>query len=262
GPSADLTYKTKTIGESLDTLQQVVQGEHRYSAVFRRAERPIGASALLSQLREVNPRAQVCVLHKDASTVAALDVGFVPGVNSAPLSKAKTVVLLGCDDEKTLAQLPADATVVYIGSHGDAGAARADVVLPAAAYTEKAGTYVNTAGRVQRTAPATTSPGEVRADWSILRALSEFCDCDTLPYDSAEQVHERLAEVSPAFAQYDSVQTVSVKTPVQEDTVDLQKPLQPSMSNYWLSNAIARASKVMAQSSQELPTAANSYTPQ
>ena len=41
--------------------------------------------------------------------------------------------------------------VVYIGSHGDAGACIADVVLPAASYTEKDVTYVNTEGRAQRT---------------------------------------------------------------------------------------------------------------
>ncbi|MGO7902878.1 molybdopterin-dependent oxidoreductase, partial [Rhizobium ruizarguesonis] len=38
---------------------------------------------------------------------------------------------------------------VYIGSHGDNGANHADVILPAAAYNEKSGTWVNTEGRVQ-----------------------------------------------------------------------------------------------------------------
>ena len=62
--------------------------------------------------------------------------------------------------------------MVYQGHHGDAGAQRADVILPGAAYTEKSGTYVNTEGRVQRGFMAVYPPGEAREDWTILRAFS------------------------------------------------------------------------------------------
>ena len=64
------------------------------------------------------------------------------------------------------------AFVVYVGTHGDAGAHRADVILPSAAYTEKSGTYVNTEGRVQLAERAVFPPGDAKEDWAILRALS------------------------------------------------------------------------------------------
>ena len=58
------------------------------------------------------------------------------------------VYILGCDNIRP-EDIPEDAFVVYQGTHGDEGAYYADVILPAAAYTEKTGTYVSTEGRVQ-----------------------------------------------------------------------------------------------------------------
>jgi NADH-quinone oxidoreductase subunit G len=61
------------------------------------------------------------------------------------------------------------AFVVYQGHHGDAGANRADVILPGAAYTEKAATYVNTEGPAQKS----RSSRRGARDRAILRALSD-----------------------------------------------------------------------------------------
>ena len=88
--------------------------------------------------------------------------------------------------------------MVYQGHHGDAGAARADVILPGAAYTEKPGTYVNTEGRVQRGLLAVYPPGEAREDWKIMRAFSEMVG-HTLPYDTIDAVRARLEQVNPVF---------------------------------------------------------------
>ena len=89
--------------------------------------------------------------------------------------------------------------MVYQGHHGDAGAQRADVILPGAAYTEKSGTYVNTEGRVQRGFTAVYPPGEAREDWTILRAFSAVVG-KTLPYDTIEALRARLEQVNPVFA--------------------------------------------------------------
>ena len=113
-----------------------------------------------------------CVLQHAGGAVGALDVGFVPGPTASPLKDAKLVFLLGAD-EPAIDEIAKDAFVIYQGHHGDKGAARADLILPAAAYTEKSGTYVNTEGRVQRTARALDPPGDARDDWAILVALSK-----------------------------------------------------------------------------------------
>ena len=95
--------------------------------------------------------------------------------------------------------------MIYQGHHGDAGAHRADVVLPGAAYTEKPGTYVNTEGRVQLARRAAYPPGDAREDWAILRALSERLG-KTLPYDTLDQVRDRLVRVNKSFAAIDQQQ--------------------------------------------------------
>ena len=130
------------------------------------------------------------VLHTAAARVAGLDLGFVPGeggldaagmVAAAGAGKLDVLFLLGADEIDT-AKL-GSAFVIYQGSHGDAGAHRADVILPGAAYTEKAATYVNTEGRVQMTRKAAFAPGAAKEDWTILRALSEHAG-QKLPYDN------------------------------------------------------------------------------
>lgn len=114
------------------------------------------------------------VLHKVASQVAALDLGYRAGVADIRNDPPQVLFLLGADEGTiTRSDLPQDATIIYQGHHGDAGASIADVVLPGAAYTEKQATYVNTEGRAQQTLPAITPPGLAREDWKIIRALSE-----------------------------------------------------------------------------------------
>lgn len=90
------------------------------------------------------------------------------------------------------------------GHHGDRGALRANVILPAPAYTEKSVTYVNTEGRPQRTKVAVPMPGDSREDWKILRAVSEVSHvvaCSTLmTYPSylkaVYQPHQHAVSVS------------------------------------------------------------------
>src|SRR4051812_40292706 len=116
------------------------------------------------------------VLHSAAARVGGLDLGFLPGPGGKTAGEmvakggADLLFLLGADEIDTSAS---KAFTVYLGTHGDRGAHKADVVLPGAAYTEKNGIYVNTEGRVQLGARAVFPKGEAREDWAILRALSE-----------------------------------------------------------------------------------------
>src|SRR5262249_46659598 len=128
------------------------------------------------------------VLHTAAARVGALDVGFVPGAggrNAAPMAAPGALGLL-VPLRADGSELAAGAFVIYIGTHGDAGAQRADVILPGAAYPEKSGIYVSTEGRVQMAGRASFPPGDAREDWAILRALSDVLG-HKLPYDSLAQ---------------------------------------------------------------------------
>src|SRR6202022_4934975 len=147
------------------------------------------------------------VLHEVASRVGALDIGFGAGAGSLSAAQMTTfgtldvLFLLGADEIK----VPDGTFVVYIGTHGDRGAHRADVILPGAAYTEKSGLYVNTEGRVQMAARAAFPPGDAREDWAILRALSDVVG-QRLPYDSLAALRQALFKVAPHLMRVDRIE--------------------------------------------------------
>ena len=183
------------------------------------------------------------VLHTSAAAVGALDLGL----KRTDLSACDVIISLGADETA----LPAGAFVIYIGTHGDAGAHRADVILPGATYTEKSATFVNTEGRVQMTNRATFPPGNAREDWSILRALSDTVG-HKLPFDSLAQLRAALYAAHPHFAAIDSIKSgeASDLTKLGESAGAMGKTSFTSpITDFYLTNPIARASKVMAECS-------------
>ena len=155
--------------------------------------------------------------------------------------------LLGVDE----VEVAPGAFVIYIGTHGDRGASRANVVLPGAAYPEKSAIYVNTEGRVQMATRASFPPGDAREDWAILRALSDVLK-HRLPYDSLRALRQTL------FAAHPHLMRLGRITP--GDPADIRNlaalggnadkaPFKSAIEDFYLSNAIARASAVMAECS-------------
>jgi NADH-quinone oxidoreductase subunit G len=192
------------------------------------------------------------VLHTAAARVGGLDLGFVPGdggrdvrgiLDGAEAGEIDFVYLLGADELETgrLGQ----AFVVYQGHHGDAGAQRADVILPGAAYTEKDATYVNLEGRVQSAWSACKPPGEAKEDWAILRALSETLG-RTLPVDSLADVRRLLADANPVFAEPDAVARAAWHSFGKPGAID-ERPFTVPITNFYLTNVVCRASVTMAQ---------------
>jgi NADH-quinone oxidoreductase subunit G len=192
------------------------------------------------------------VLHSAASRVGGLDLGLVPGrdgldafamVKSGALD---VIINLGADE----IEIEPGAFVVYIGTHGDKGAHRADVILPGAAYTEKTGTYVNTEGRPQFAERAIFPPGDAREDWAILRALSEAVGAK-LPYDSQSRLRAALASAHPHLARLDVVTPAdpSVIANIPREGELGSAAFASSVVDFYFTNPIARASRVMAECS-------------
>lgn len=121
-------------------------------------------------------------------------------------NKPKVLFLLGADNNISAQDIPQDAFVVYIGSFGDQGAQYADVILPASAFTETSGTYVNTEGRVQIAHKIVQPPGHSRDPWEILRALSEECGV-TLPYNSLQELRSRIYDIAPHLLKHNQVES-------------------------------------------------------
>jgi len=285
GPELDLKYECDNLGDSPQVLADIAAGRHPFAEVLRAASQPlvvVGSSALqradgaallqaatqvAQSTKPTKPKHHVLnILHRVASQVAALDLGYQAGVAAIRENPPKLLFMLGADESAiTSEDLPEDCFVVYIGSHGDAGASMADVVLPGAAYTEKEGTYVNTEGRAQRTRTAVTPPGQARTEWKIIRALSELCGV-TLPYDSLNDVRLRLGEVAPNLTRYgdreDANYVAQAAQLAQLAKGELSsKPLSPpiqSLADFYMTDAISRASRTMAQCVKAAQAAANS----
>lgn len=273
GPEMDLTYQIEELGNDANVLTGIANGSHPYSSVLKKAERPmiiVGLSALadgsayktIEALKKTHPNLVaegwngINVLQLGAGRSAALDIGFA----SAPESKqtpAKFAYLLNAEPENPKS-IDKNTFVVYQGHHGDHGAMMADVILPGAAYTEKAGTYVNTEGRVQETRAATDTLSNARVDWKIIRAMSEVLGV-TLQYNSLADVQARLADVAPHFSRVGQVEETSFTTSAAGNGKSSVSKYSPSVENFYMTNPISRSSTVMAKCTRQLKKSANSY---
>ncbi|MFC3096405.1 NADH-quinone oxidoreductase subunit NuoG [Alteraurantiacibacter palmitatis] len=190
-------------------------------------------------------------LHMAAARMGAVMLGFVSKGGIADLAAAKPRVLLALGaDEVDFAKF-ADSLKVYIGHHGDKGAHAADIVLPGSAYTEKPGTYVNTEGRVQRSDKAVFAPGEAREDWTILRALADALGVN-VGFDSFHELRAAMVAAVPALANEGELAAYG---PLPASVAGPDKPqgeIRYPIKDFYLTNAIARASAVMQRCSDEL----------
>jgi len=274
GPTLDLTYPVEPLGEGGEALNALERGDHPWAAILRAAKRPmlvLGEGALARPdgarvLGAARTIAETCglvrpdwcgfnLLHRAAARVGALDLGFLPGAGG----RDTAAILAGCRSGATeiLYLLGADevdlsdigsAFVVYQGHHGDRGAARADIVLPGAAYTEKDGTYVNTEGRVQEGRRAVFPPGDAREDWAILRAVSAAIG-RKLPFDSLPELREQMRAAYPVLAEPEQV------TRAQWGSFGEAGPVEPlsfayPIGDFYRTDPISRSSPTMARCSE------------
>jgi NADH-quinone oxidoreductase subunit G len=272
GEVGDTRYDYTKLGAGPETLAELAEGRGSFFEVLQKAQRPLiivgqgavsradggavlGLAAKLAQAVEaVTPDWNgFAVLHTAAARVGGLDIGFVPpggGKDVAGMLGATDVLFLLGADELDLARA-ADAFVVYIGTHGDQGAHRANVILPASAYTEKSGTYVNTEGRVQMTNRAGFAPGDAREDWAILRALSDVLG-HRLPFDSLAQLRSKLYADFPHLAAVDLIAAgdgADIGKLAAADGKLGKSAFVSPVKDFYFTNPIARASAVMAECS-------------
>jgi NADH-quinone oxidoreductase subunit G len=273
GPVSDLTYPVLELGAGPQSLGELAGGDHDFCARLDQAARPMlilgpGAlaradgAALLAACHELTGRFGLAseewngfnVLHRAASRVGGLDLGIVPGeggrdvagmVAAAGKGELDALFLLGADELDIEAL--GDAFVIYQGHHGDRAAARADVILPGAAYTEKNATYVNTEGRPQRARLAVFPPGDAKEDWKILRALSQAVG-RTVQLDSLREVRARMVEIAPQLAEPDVIVPAPWQSLGRKGKLDGPAFASPIV-DFYRTDPITRASVIMAECS-------------
>jgi len=273
GAKADLTYTYDYLGAGTDSLSDLAAGKHSFADVLRNAKNPIVLVGGGVAVRRDGPAVLAlaaklaldfgaikdgwsgfAVLQDTASRVGALDIGFAAGpgglssVEMATFGTLDVLFLLGADEVK----VPEGTFTVYIGTHGDRGAHRADVILPGAAYTEKSGIFVNTEGRVQMANRAGFPPGQAREDWAIIRALSDVLG-KKLPYDSLQALRQAIFKAAPHLMRLDRIEAGNaddIKALAGKSGTIEKTPFKTSVEDFYLTNPIARASAVMAECSR------------
>ena len=251
GPAVDLTFDYDHAGTDRAALSALLdKAEQSDDAgviiIGQGALREADGDAVLAAAQALAQAtgARLLVLHTAAARVGAMDVGAVTeGGLSAAIDGAQVVFNLGADE----VEIAAGPVVIYQGSHGDRGAHRADIILPAACYTEEMGLFVNTEGRPQLAMRANFAPGEAKENWAILRALSAELG-QTLPWDSLAQLRRALVEAVPHLGQVDQV--------VESDWQPLpmrdlgQAAFVNPVRDFYLTNPIARSSPLMGELSR------------
>jgi NADH-quinone oxidoreductase subunit G len=258
GPETDLTYKVEWLGDDARVLT------HAPAALLdalKGAAKPVilvgtgalrgpNGAAVLQAARALAESAMAVradwngfnVLQLAAGRIGALELGYTTGVPR----DARVLFLAGVDEAQP--QAPG-AFTVYIGTHGDAGARHADVILPGAAYVEKPATWVNAEGRVQRALRATFPPGDAREDWTIFRALADVLGI-SLPYDTLAQLRARIAAEHP-FLAHEGLQPAEYRYGASAPS-GLSGGFTLPVNNFYLTNPIARASETMAACVREI----------
>ncbi|MBL0338005.1 MAG: NADH-quinone oxidoreductase subunit G [Rhodospirillaceae bacterium] len=271
GAPHDLTYPVEHLGDSLQILLDIAAGTHPLVQRLQQAKRPvlIMGEDLMSRAdgNDIHQTAALIaekygfvkpdwngfnVLHKAASRVGGLDVGFIPtnkGKNTRQILEAarkgeiSVLYLLGADELDL--QGFKNCFVVYQGHHGDAGAHQADLILPATAYTEKDATYVNTEGRIQQAHLAVFAPGEAKEDWRIIRALSDVLG-QVLPYNDLAQLHQQLIKNYPIFHQKHKIAASVWPAGFGRMGRILPDKMISPIKNYYMTDPISRSSETMA----------------
>lgn len=275
GAEVDLTFPVTELGSDPQIIQQLTKGDGAIAKKLKSAKKPmiilgsgalarVDGKAVLAAARELADAYNVVkgdwngwnILHNAAARVGGLDLGFVPGkggldvggmIEATHKNALDVLFLMGVDEIDM--SLWGNVFTVYIGHHGDAGAHRADVILPGAAYTEKDATYVNTEGRVQRTRQAVFPPNMAREDWKIIRALSASLG-EPLPYDTLEELRSRMVKVAPHFAVTDVIHVAEWKEfgKLPKGAAKLSsEPFERYVRNFYMTDPISRASKTMAE---------------
>ncbi len=262
GPEWETTYPATFLGNDLSVLSKLPK---TLKDAFKAADRPamiLGGAALAKgalggALAAADKLGVVTkdwngfnVLHFSAARMGGLMLGYAQKGGMADIAKAAPKVLLSLGADEMDFEPFADSLKVYIGHHGDKGAHAADIILPAASYAEKDGTYVNTEGRVQFAEKAVFAPGDAREDWTILRALADALKVD-VGFDSFAELQAAMAKDVPALGE-EAVANLGkmpkVDTKAKADGVIEAYPIK----DFYLTNSIARASAVMQQCSDEL----------
>ncbi len=275
GCNVDLTYDYKHLGNEVEILQDILNDKSEFCEVLRQAKKPMlvlghdmltreDGALILNMAKKIAEKFNMIqddwngfnFLPKTSGLINGLELQFTSSIgvneilNQAEKSEIKMVFLHAVDDDIEFEKLK-DCFVVYIGSHGDKGAHIADVILPGAVYSEKDAIYINLERRAQSTKRAVSAPGEANEDWENFIGLAKKLGID-LGFQTLGEIRQALAANHETFRNLDKITKASwIKSgEINSDFSD--KKITMKKFDFYLTNPITRASRIMNRCSTEL----------
>ena len=281
GNKKNLTYNYEYLGNSLKILENLYNDKINFSEKLKKSKKPmiiIGLSAIsrkdgeavLSLCRKIALKYNIVqddwngfnVLNTNISKVGALDIGFYNNkfsnntfrkIEEICSQKKSITFLLAVDEINT--DILKESFVIYVGHHGDIGAQRADIILPSPAYTEKNSTFVNLEGRVMKSQKCHQPLGESKEEWKIFRKLSDKLSFN-MPFNNIYELRQEMSKINPIFNQLNILHNNEFKDFGKSGEI-LDEPILDLIKNFYMTDAISRASKTMSECSIKLKNVNN-----
>lgn len=275
GGSVDLTYAYKNLGDDVSALKEILDGRGDFAEILKNSKNPmivlghdllarIDGDLILTYAKKTAERFNMIredwngfnFLSKSTGLLNGLETGFVGSsnvpeiLNKAENGEIKIVILHGVDDEIDFEKLE-KTFVIYIGSHGDRGAHVADIILPAAAYSEKDAIYVNLEGRVQSTVRASSTLGEAKEDAELILELAQKLHID-LGFKNLVGLRKVLSNEHSIFKNLEKISPAIWKKSDELEGDFSDQKIAIKDFDFYLTNPIARASRTLNKCSTEL----------
>jgi len=156
--------------------------------------------------------------------------------------------------------------VVFQGNHNENLYNSFDVILPNVTWVEKSSLYLNCLGHIQKTQFVTLPPVQARNDWKITKMLSIFLK-KPLTATNVNDIHTKLNELSPAvlnnLSKYNKLNNQKLSL-LKEKLFNFRHtynnmPLKTILTNYYQTDSISKASKVMDTCTKTLAINKNNF---
>jgi NADH-quinone oxidoreductase subunit G len=271
-----MTYEYDHLGNDLNILEEILSEKNAFSKKLINAKKPmliIGQAILnrhdslkvFSILEQIIDKYKISsngwngvnTLQISASRVGALDMGLYQKTKSlsdicedAKNGKTKLLISFGAD-EVNYSDFK-ECNIIYIGTHGDCGANNADIILPAAAYTEKDAIYINTEGRLQYANKANFPPNEAREDWKIVNQISEILSLEwgIITLGDVRDLIKKEFSLLFEGSNNSVMEYCKLLANKPKDLSFNESLISPIIKDFYISNTISRFSKTMSECSR------------